>query len=67
MDENESVSRVVRAGRTKQENRRKERAEHALCTDIQDEMTAFDTFPATNQGLEEGENPTEKTTKRRPG
>ena len=54
------VSRVVRAARTKQETNGKERAEHALCTRIQDEMTTFDTFPAAVQGLDEGENPTEK-------
>ena len=38
----ESVSRVVRAARTKQEYHEKERAEHALCTHIQDEMPTFD-------------------------
>ena len=38
----ESVSRVVRAARTKQEYNMKERAEHALCTHIQDEMPTFD-------------------------
>ena len=32
----------------------------SACTYIQDEMTTFDTFPATVQGLDEGENPTEK-------
>ena len=35
----------------------KERTEHAYCSYIQDEMTIFDTFPATVQGLDEGENP----------
>ena len=61
----ESVSCVVRAARTKQENNWKERAEHALRTCIRDEMTTFDIFPATVQGLEEGENPTEMVKKRR--
>ena len=56
----ESVGRVVRAARTKQENNGKERAEHALRTYIQDESTTFDTFPAAEQGLDEGEHPTEK-------
>ena len=56
----ESVSRVVRAAKKKQETNGKERAEHALCTYIQDEMTTFDIFPATVQGLNESENATEK-------
>ena len=51
----ESVSRVVRAARTKQETNGEEPAEHALCNCIQDEMTTFDTFPATSQGLDECE------------
>ena len=33
------VSRFVRAAKTKQEHNGKERAEHALCTHIQDDMT----------------------------
>ena len=56
----ESVSRVVRTARTKHENNGKERAEHAYDSYIQDEMTTFDTLPATVQGLDEGANPTEK-------
>ena len=48
----ESVSRVVRAARAKQENNGKERAEHAYYSYIQDEMTTFDTFPVTVQGLD---------------
>ena len=52
----ESVCRVVRAARTKQENNGKERAEHALYTYIQDEMTTSDTFPVAVHGLEEDEN-----------
>ena len=51
----------MRAARTKQENNGKERAEHALCTYIQDKMPTFDIFPATSQGLGEGEPHTEKT------
>ena len=57
----ESVSRVLRAARTTQENHEKERAEHSRCTYIQDEMPTFDVFPATSQVLEEGEPPTDKT------
>ena len=43
----------------------KERAEHALCSCIQDEVTTFDTFPATVQGLDEGEKPHRKAGTRR--
>ena len=57
---NESVSHVVRAARTKEANNRKERAEHALCSYIQDKMATFDIFPATVHELEEDKNPTEK-------
>ena len=60
----ESVSRVVRTARTRQENNEKERAEHANCSHTHDEVTNSDAFPATVQGLEEGENPTEKKTRR---
>ena len=56
----ESVSRAVRAARTKQENNGKKHAEHANYSYIQDEMTTFDTFPATVQGLDEGDKPTDK-------
>ena len=55
-----STEFVCRQQGQKQETNGKERAEHALCTHIQDEMTFFDTSPATIQGLDEGENPTEK-------
>ena len=58
----ESVSRVVRSARTRQENNEKERAEHACYSHIHDEVMISDAFPTTVQGLEEGENPTENTT-----
>ena len=45
----ESVCRVVRTATTKQENNVKERAEHALCTFMHDEMTTFDTCPANSR------------------
>ena len=56
----ESVSRVVIEAKTKQGNNGKERAEQSHYSYIQDKMTTFDTFPATVQGLDEGEKPTEK-------
>ena len=55
-----SVSRVVRAARTKQEHNGKGRAENASCSYIQDEMATRDIFPATVHELEEDKNPTEK-------
>ena len=58
----ESVSRVVRTARTRQENNEKERGEHAYHSHIHDEVTISDAFPATVQGLEEGESPSENTT-----
>ena len=58
----ESVSRVVRTGRTRQENHEKERAEHAYYSHIHDEVTISDVFPATFQGLEEDENLVEDNT-----
>ena len=58
---NSWLTGVVRAARTRQEKWEEERAEHALCTCIQDEVSTLDVFPATSQGLEEGEPPTEKT------
>ena len=60
----ESVSRVVRAARAKQENNGQERAEHANHSYIQDEMKTFDTFPATVQGFDEGENPQKSWTQK---
>ena len=60
----ESVSRVVRTARTRQENHEKERAEHAYYSHIHDEVTLSDTFPATVQGLNEGEHSTENNTRR---
>ena len=52
----ESVSRVVRTARTRQENHEQERAEHAYYSRIHDEVTSSDVFPATIQGLEMKQN-----------
>ena len=57
----ESVSRVVRTARARQENHEKERAEHAHCCHIHDEVTTSDIFPATVQGLDGSEHPAENT------
>ena len=57
----ESVSSVVRTARTRQENQKKERTELAYYSRIHDEVTISDTFPATVQGLDEGEYLTENT------
>ena len=57
----ESVSRVVRTARARQENHEKERAEHAYYSHIHGEVTISDAFPATVQGLDEGEHPAENT------
>ena len=57
----ESVSRVVRTARTRQENHEKERAEHAYYSHIHDEVTISVIFPATVQGLDGGEHPVENT------
>ena len=57
----ESVSRVVRTARTRQENHEKERAEHAYYSHMHDEVTMADIFPATIQGLDGGEHPAENT------
>ena len=57
----ESVSSVVRTARTRQENHEKERAEHAYYSHMHDEATICDTFPATVQGLDEGEHAAENT------
>ena len=48
----ESVSRVVRTARTRQENHEKERAEHAYFSHIHDEVTISVISPATVQGLD---------------
>ena len=55
------MSRVVIKARTRQENNQRERAEHAYYSHIHDEVTISDSFPATVQGLGEGEHPTENT------
>ena len=56
------VSRVVRTARTRQENNERERAEHAYCTHIHDEVTITDSCTVTGQGLDGGEHPAENTT-----
>ena len=53
----ESVSRVVRTARTRQDNNGKERASHESHSHMHDEVTISDTLPATAQGLDEGEYP----------
>ena len=58
----ESVSRVVRTARTRQENNERERAEYAYCSHIHDEVTISNSFTVTGQGLEEDENISEDTT-----
>ena len=58
----ESVSRVVRTTRTRQENNEKERAEHAYYSHIHDEVTISDSFTVTRQRLGENENLPEDTT-----
>ena len=58
----ESVSRVVRTARIRQENNERERAEHAYYSHIHDEVTISDSFTVTRQGLEEDESPPEDTT-----
>ena len=58
----ESVSRVVRTARTRQENNERERAEHAYYSHMHDEVTISDSFIVTGQGLEEDENLPEDTT-----
>ena len=57
-----SVSRVVRTSRTRQENKERDRAEHAFYSHIHDEVTISDSFTVTEQGLEEDENLPEDTT-----
>ena len=57
----ESVSRVVRTARTRQENNERERAEHAYYSHIHDEVTISDAFTVTGQGLDGGEHPAENT------
>ena len=56
------MSRVVRTARTAREIHKKERAEHAYCSHIHDEVTVYDAFPATIQELDEDENLPEDTT-----
>ena len=58
----ESVSRVVRTARTRQENNEMERAEHAYYSHIHDAVTISDSFTVTGQGLDGGEHPAENTT-----
>ena len=48
----ESVSRVVRTAKTRQEKHEKEPAKHASYSHIHDEVTISDIFPATVQGLD---------------
>ena len=57
----ESVSRVVRTGRTAREIHEKERADHAYYSHIHDEVTVYDAFPATIQNLDEDESLPEDT------
>ena len=57
----ESVSRVVRTARTRQENHEKERAEHAYYSHIHDDVTISDSFTATGPGLDGGVHPAENT------
>ena len=61
MDGRLNLSRVVRTARTRQDNNLKERASHAFYSHIHGEVTICDTFPATAQGPDEGEYPTENT------
>ena len=56
----ESVSRVVRTARTRQENNVRGRASH-----MHHEATISDAFPVTGHGLDESENLTEKHSARR--
>ena len=58
----ESVSRVVRTARTRQENNERESAEHAYYSHIHDEVTISDSFTVTGQGLDGDEHPAESTT-----
>ena len=58
----ESVSRVVRTARTRQENNERERAEHAFYSHIHDEVTISDSFTVTGQRLGEDESLPEDTT-----
>ena len=58
----ESVSRVVRTARTRQENNERECAEHLYYSHMHDEMTISDSFAITGPGLEEDENLAENTT-----
>ena len=57
----ESVSRVVRTARTRQEDNERERAEHAYCSHIHHEVTISDSFSVTGHGFDGGEHPAENT------
>ena len=56
----ESVSRVVRTARTRQENNERERAEHAYYSHVHDEVTISYSCAVTGPGLEEDEHLPEK-------
>ena len=58
----ESVSRVVRTTRTRQENNERERAEHIYYSHIHDGVAISDSFAATGPRFEEDENFTKKNT-----
>ena len=58
----ESVSRVVRSTRTRQENNERQRAEHVYYSHIHDEVTISDSSAVTGLGFEEDENLTKNTT-----
>ena len=57
----ESVSRVVRTARTRQENNERERAEHSYYSHMHDEVSISNSFTVTGQGLEEDESLPEDT------
>ena len=57
----ESVSRVVRTARTRQENNGRKSAAHAYYSHIHDEVTISDAVTVTGQGLDGGEHPAENT------
>ena len=58
----ESVSRVVRTARTRQENNETQSVEHAYYSHIHDEVTTSDSFTVTGQRLGEDDNLPEDTT-----
>ena len=61
----DSVSRVVRTTRTRQENNERERAERVYYSHMHDEVTISDSFAVTGPGFEEDENLTKKTQQHR--